>query len=130
MGHIQKGMYEEALQDAEKGLALSRRDHFFLSIAAFAQSTITGNVRNSNNKDVIPAVSVTVKGGTAGTFTDERGNFKLVTNAKPPFTIIISSVAFETQELEVKSESDVIQVDLKPAASLGVEVVVSASRVP
>jgi len=31
MGHIQKKMYREALQDAEKGLALSRRDPFFLS---------------------------------------------------------------------------------------------------
>jgi len=102
----------------------------FLSIAAFAQTTITGNVRNSNNKDVVPAVSVTVKGGTAGTYTDERGNFKLTTNQKPPFTIIISSVSFVTQEIEVKSESDVIQVDLVPGASLGVEVVVSASRVP
>ena len=102
----------------------------FLSITAFAQTTITGNVRNNTNKDVIPAVSVIVKGGTAGTFTDEKGNFKLVTSQKPPFTIVISSVGFETQELEVKSESDVIQVDLKPGATLGVEVVVSASRVP
>ena len=102
----------------------------FISVIALAQSTITGNVRNSANKDVIPAVSVTVKGGTAGTFTDERGNFKLVTNQKPPFTLIISSVGFETQEVAVTSESNVIQVDLKPGASLGVEVVVSASRVP
>jgi len=102
----------------------------FLSVAAFAQSTITGNVRNNTNKDVIPAVSVTVKGGTSGTFTDERGNFKLVTNQKPPFTIVISSVGFEAKEFEVKNESDVIQVDLVPVASLGVEVVVSASRVP
>ncbi len=102
----------------------------FISVIALAQSTITGNVRNSANKDVIPAVSVTVKGGTAGTFTDERGNFKLVTNQKPPFTLLISSVGFETQEVAVTSESNVIQVDLKPGASLGVEVVVSASRVP
>ena len=102
----------------------------FLSVAAFAQTTINGNVRNNTNKDVVPAVSVAIKGGTAGTFTDERGNFKLVTSQKPPFTIVISSVGFESQELEVKNETDVIQVDLVPAASLGVEVVVSASRVP
>jgi outer membrane receptor protein involved in Fe transport len=102
----------------------------FFSIAAIAQTTITGNVRNSTNKDVIPAVSVIVKGGTTGTYTDEKGNFKLVTNQKPPFTIVVSSVGFETQEFQVKSESDVIQVNLKPGATLGVEVVVSASRVP
>jgi len=36
MGHIQKGRYQEALQDAEKGLAQSRRDpFFFLSLPLF-----------------------------------------------------------------------------------------------
>ena len=40
MGHIQKGMYQEALKDAEKGLALSRRDPFFLSIAAFVHGRL------------------------------------------------------------------------------------------
>ncbi|HEY6387786.1 MAG TPA: winged helix-turn-helix domain-containing protein [Candidatus Acidoferrum sp.] len=34
VGHLQKRMYQEALQDAEKGLALSHRNPFFLSIAA------------------------------------------------------------------------------------------------
>ena len=34
VAHFQKTMYQEALQDAEKGLALSHRDPFFLSIAA------------------------------------------------------------------------------------------------
>ena len=76
----------------------------FFSIAAISQTTITGNVRNSTTKDVIPAVSVIVKGGIAGTYSDERGNFKLVTNQKPPFTIVISSVGFETQEIEVKRD--------------------------
>jgi tetratricopeptide (TPR) repeat protein len=33
--HFQKGMYPEALQDAEKGLALSHPDLYFLSIAAY-----------------------------------------------------------------------------------------------
>src|SRR2546423_6816598 len=103
----------------------------FLSIAAFTQTTITGNVRNSINKDVIPAASITVKGGRAGTYTDERGNFKLITNQTPPFTLVISSAGgYETQEIEVKNATDNIQAELKPGASLGVEVVVSASRVP
>src|SRR5467141_89244 len=40
MGHSQKKMYREALQDAEKGLALSRRDPFFLSVAAFVHGRL------------------------------------------------------------------------------------------
>lgn len=101
------------------------------SIAAVAQqTTITGSVKNSLNKDVVPAVSVTVKGTNIGTFTDEKGNFKLVTSQKPPFTLVFTSVGFEAKEVQVNSASDVVSVDFVPSSSLGVEVVVSASRVP
>ena len=49
-----------------------------VTIAAFAQNvTVSGNVRNSSTKEGAGAVSITVKGGTAGTFTDDKGNFKL-----------------------------------------------------
>src|SRR5215470_12961085 len=37
-GHFMKGMYQEALQDAEKGLTLTHRDPFFLALAAVAHS--------------------------------------------------------------------------------------------
>jgi len=37
-GHFIKGMYQEALQDAEKGLTLTHRDPFFLALAAVAHS--------------------------------------------------------------------------------------------
>jgi outer membrane receptor protein involved in Fe transport len=101
------------------------------SLAALAQSvTITGNVRNTSNKDVIPAVSVTVKGSTAGTFTDDKGNFRLVTNQQPPFTIVITSVGYEPREVQVTSAGQTVDVELTPASTLGVEVVISASRVP
>jgi TolB-like protein/DNA-binding winged helix-turn-helix (wHTH) protein/Tfp pilus assembly protein PilF len=45
-GHSQKGMYPEALQDMEKGLALSHRDPFFLSIAAYVYGRL-GNVEQA-----------------------------------------------------------------------------------
>src|SRR5882724_7753354 len=81
------------------------------SVAAFAQSVaITGNIRSNASKESLPAVSVTVKGGTAGTFTDSRGNFKLVTNHPLPLTIVITSIGFEQKEVEVASAGPV-QVD-------------------
>jgi outer membrane receptor protein involved in Fe transport len=102
-----------------------------LSFTASAQTiTLTGNVKNSNNKDAVPAVSVTVKGSSAGTFTNEKGDFKLVTAQKLPLTLIISSIGFATKEVEVTSLSSAINVDFVPASSLGTEVVISASRVP
>lgn len=102
-----------------------------LSLTAAAQTvTISGNVKNSNNKDAVPAVSVTVKGSSTGTFTNERGDFKIVTTQSLPVTLIISSIGFETKEVTVTSLSIPVQVDFVPASSLGAEVVVSASRVP
>ena len=102
-----------------------------ISIVATAQPTvITGNVRSGANKDAIPAVSITIKGGTAGTFTDEKGQFRLTTSMKPPMTLVFSSIGFETQEIIVNNAGDVVQVDFVPTSSLGIEVVVSASRVP
>lgn len=102
-----------------------------LCFAAAAQTvTITGNVKNSSSKEAVPAVSVTVKNSAAGTFTNEKGDFKLTTSQKLPLTLIISSIGFATAEVAVTSLSSPVQVDFVPASTLGTEVVVSASRVP
>ena len=104
---------------------------FVLSLSSFAQTiTITGNIKNSTSKDVVPAVSVTIKGSSAGTFSDDKGDFRLITSQKLPLTLVISSIGFATQEVTVNSLSTPLQVDFVPASSLGTEVVVSASRVP
>jgi outer membrane receptor protein involved in Fe transport len=91
--------------------------------------TLSGNVKNISNQQVVPAVSIIVKGTQQGTFTDEYGNFKLSVS-KLPVTLIFSSIGFETQELTVENTSSSIQIDFVPSSSLGQEVVVSASRVP
>ncbi len=100
-----------------------------VTIAAFAQNvTVSGNVRNSSTKEGAGAVSITVKGGTAGTFTDDKGNFK-ITVKNLPVTLLVSSVGYELQEVTVSSAA-FTQVEFKPSAALGQEVVVSATRVP
>ena len=101
-----------------------------LSFAAFAQeTTINGNVKNSNTKEASGAVSVTIKGSTNGTFTDDKGNFKLSVKSLP-VTLIISSIGYELQEVTVTSASQPVSILFKPSSSLGQEIVVSASRVP
>lgn len=101
-----------------------------ITIVAFAQNvTINGNVRNSNSKEGAGAVSVIVKGEDNGTFTDDKGNFRL-TVKKLPVTLLISSVGYELQEVTVSNAASLTQVEFKPASALGQEVVVAASRVP
>ncbi|CAN5215287.1 TonB-dependent receptor [soil metagenome] len=101
-----------------------------ICIAAMAQSrTITGSVKNSVTGEGVASVSITVNGSGAGTYTDQNGNFKLITIQKPPLTITISSVGFNMQSVTVSGNENV-KVSLTPSNSLGQEVVVSATRTP
>jgi outer membrane receptor protein involved in Fe transport len=100
-----------------------------LTIAASAQTTISGSVRNSATKEPVPFVSVLLKGTGIGTTSDEKGNFKLTTSRPFPLTLIISSTGFVTQEVTVTSAGTPVEVNFLPGNSLD-EVVISASRVP
>jgi outer membrane receptor protein involved in Fe transport len=101
-----------------------------ITMSAFSQNTvINGNVVNSLSKETVSAVSVTVKGGSDGTFTSDKGNFKLTVSQKLPFTLIISSVGFNSQELLISGDNKSLKVMLVPSEALGQEVVVSASKV-
>ena len=101
------------------------------SIITFAQSnTIKGKIVNSSTSDFVPAVSITVKGSGAGTYSDEDGNFSLSINQSLPVTLTISSIGYELQEVAVQNASTFITVRLIPASTLGQEVVVSATRTP
>ncbi|MBS1511760.1 MAG: TonB-dependent receptor [Bacteroidetes bacterium] len=100
-----------------------------VTIAAYAQNvTISGNVRNSVTKEAAGAVSVTIKGTNSGTFTDDKGNYKITVKSLP-VTLLFSSIGYELQEVTV-SAAGFTQVDFKPVSALGQEVVVSATRVP
>lgn len=101
-----------------------------VSFPAFSQNTttVTGTVRQAQTKDRVAAVSVTIKGTSVGTYTDDHGNFKLNTTEQPPFVLVFSSIGFETQEVSVAAAGNSITVDLVPASTLGREVVVSATR--
>ncbi len=101
----------------------------FVSVSAFAQTvTISGNVRSQLNKEYVPAVSITIKGTPEGTFTDDRGNFKITTTAKFPLVLVVSSIGYTKQEITVDN-TNFVQVEVIPTSSLGQEIVVSASRV-
>ncbi len=102
------------------------------SFAAYSQTpvTITGNVHNAIDKEKVPAVSVTIKGTASGTFTDDRGNFRLTTAHPLPLVLVFSSIGFELKEVTVDNASAPVQVEFRPVSVLGTEVVVAASRVP
>ncbi|MFC4261669.1 TonB-dependent receptor [Ferruginibacter yonginensis] len=99
-----------------------------LTVFAFAQNvTISGNVKNSASNESAAAVSVTIKGSDAGTFTDDRGNYTISVKSLP-VTLVFSSVGYTTQEVNVTSNA-AVNVAFVPSNALGQEVVVSATRV-
>ena len=88
---------------------------------------LSGHVINDSHQSV-PDASVTIKGTSSGTTTDSAGYFSLVINQKFPFTVVISSIGFAQQELQVKNATSKISVQLTSQAFIANEVVVTASR--
>ncbi|MGG9960381.1 TonB-dependent receptor [Ferruginibacter sp. SUN106] len=88
---------------------------------------LSGRIVGENHEGLAGA-SVAIKGTTIGTSSDSTGKFSLVINQKLPFTIVISSIGFAPQELEVKSTNAKLAIQLTSQTFLANEVVVTASR--
>jgi hypothetical protein len=95
---------------------------------SFAQTVIKGTVRNQSSGEPLPAVSISIKGSADGDFTDDRGRFSLKVHAPLPVTMVISSIGFDRQEVQVTSAATLLNIKLAPSVALGEEIVVSASR--
>lgn len=96
---------------------------------AIAQTNLSGTITSATDNEPIVSAKVAIKGLVTATVTDYDGNFKLATNANPPFTLVISSVGFATQEVSVTQNNQVVKISLKEAGVVLTDVVVSASRV-
>lgn len=105
-----------------------------LVIAGFtvhAQSVVvSGLVTDKQTTQPIPGVGITVKGTTSGTATDANGRYSFSTSQKAPFTLVISFLGYTSVEREISGNTSGLITELEPAAILGQEVVISASRTP
>jgi len=97
---------------------------FLLPVLAFAQ--LTGRVVNENNEGV-PYASVAVKSTSAGATADSAGRFSIVINQKVPFTLRVTSIGFEPQELTIRN-SDVKNVIIQLQSLYQRDTVVITSR--
>ncbi|WP_126971079.1 TonB-dependent receptor domain-containing protein [Gynurincola endophyticus] len=100
----------------------------FCTIAVYSQNvTISGTVINQRTKTTVPAVSVTIKGTGLGTYTSDKGVFRISTTQPLPLTLVISSIGYQTREVEYTGGGE-LNIELEEGSDLGTEVVVSASR--
>ncbi|MFY7909366.1 MAG: carboxypeptidase-like regulatory domain-containing protein [Emticicia sp.] len=102
---------------------------FLITQLSFAQTKVSGTITDATTKEPLIGVSVQVKGKVVGTITNSKGEFSFNVSTPPPFTLLISSVGYESQEINVSGNNASINIALKEQAVLGQEVVVSASRV-
>lgn len=97
---------------------------------AFAQETkLSGSIKDKDTGEPVIGANIVVKGKLTGTVTDAQGNFQLTTTTPPPFTLVISSVGFERQEVPVTEANQSLSLSLATRAELMNEVVFAASRV-
>jgi iron complex outermembrane receptor protein len=99
------------------------------STFSIAQTKIGGTVTEASSNEPLIGVSVQVKGKVIGSITDSKGNFSFNVSTPPPFTLVVSSVGFQTQEVEVAGGQSDFKIKLSEQVVLGSEIVVSASRV-
>ena len=100
----------------------------FFKISLAQNIKVSGTVTDSETHEGIPGANIIIKGKLTGTVTDAAGHFELNTAVKPPFTLVISVVGYEKQELEV-NDASALAINLAPATEIMNEVVFSASRV-
>lgn len=94
---------------------------FFISSFAMAQS-VSGTVTDAANKPV-GGVTVSVKGKSAATTTDNNGRFTI--NAGGSDVLVFTSVGFASQEVEIKNRTSITVSLANDSQNLG-EVVVTA----
>ncbi len=102
---------------------------FFSTVTAqsFSQNiSISGNV--SDESGGLIGVNILVKGKVLGTVSDRDGNFSLNVSESSA-TLVFSIVGYETQEVNVSSNTSDLNITMSESFLLGSEVVVSASRV-
>src|SRR5262245_26061607 len=71
---------------------------FNFSVAQNNLIEISGQVTDQEKNLPLPDVSIQIKGSFAGTTTDETGKFVLRTKIPLPFTLVFSSIGFQSQE--------------------------------
>ncbi len=75
------------------------------STLSFSQE-ISGILLDKQNNEALIGATISVKGTATGTTTDIDGKFQLKITEQPPLTISFSYIGYTSQEVEIKTASD------------------------
>ncbi|MGH2644520.1 MAG: carboxypeptidase-like regulatory domain-containing protein, partial [Chitinophagaceae bacterium] len=96
---------------------------YFMQLAHSQTISITGKVMNEKGVP-LSGVTISVKGTTNGTITDDKGIFKL-NDVNKNATLVISSIGYEKQEITLHGNTQ-ITITLKQQANRLDETVIMA----
>ena len=95
---------------------------------AYSQDVISGKIVDENNDPLVGINIFFEDDKLIGTTSDINGNYSLELKKDYPVTIVISGISYETQNIIIRSERDLVKnIILLESVLLGEEVVVSAS---
>lgn len=105
----------------------------FFSLTAFSQSgKVEGKITDSKTGKPLTGVSITVSGNNKGVATDLDGRFVITLAASKPHTIRVSSVGYQTKDVEnvEVSANAIINLDvvLEAASKTEAEIVIKTTR--
>lgn len=97
-----------------------------LFIASSVTAQIKGKISSSDGGESLVGASVVIKGTSKGTLTDIDGQFSI--DAKAPQVLVVSFVGFETQEVTLGTETNLL-LTLKAQSTTLLEVVTTALNI-
>jgi iron complex outermembrane recepter protein len=100
----------------------------FAFTTSYGQTKLSGTVTDDKDSPVAGA-TILIKGKVAGSVTDSKGNFHIGTTLTPPFTLVISMIGFQRQEIQVIEAMTDLKVKLAESSEIMDELVFTASRV-
>lgn len=90
-------------------------------------ATVSGKVVDSRNNEVLVGASVSIKGTTNGSTTDNDGEFALITGQSLPFTVLVTYLGYLSKELILTQNRVEIKLE-QNSTQLGGVVVTSRRR--
>lgn len=99
----------------------------FISLSAYAQQTVSGNISEAGTDIPLPGVAILVKDTARGVTTDFDGNYS-IDDLNPGDVLIFSYVGFKTQEIMVGDQTN-ISLSMEMDTQLMDEIVVTALNI-
>ena len=116
---------------AAQAAPVAVNEDFANTVVKATDANVYGHVKDKNNGEHMPYVTIRLKGTTIGTTTDNTGHYFLKNLPEGTFTIEVSYLGYKTQEKTItikKDDTTELNFQLEADDVALDEVVVSANR--